>query len=232
MLGKSTDQEPWKSNLPYRVIDARHKYEGNEIKGAIDDMRLIAVSLIAKGKEFADAKELEQDLKTNNQFNATLLDILHDLPSSDLSVSDWTTKTQIYLKDRLSLSEDLDFGTKVKSSKKFNRGMLNDPLIHHFKRSYSNSKIPITTVHHVKGKSLDSILVFFNDKKHKDNIVFSDIESSSDAFPSEKQRIIYVALSRPKHLLAMAFPETISEVEIYAKFGGQITIIPNDEIEN
>lgn len=232
MLGKSAEQEPWKCKLPYRVINARHKYEGNEIKGAINEMRSIAVSLIAKGKDIADVKELEQELKTNNQFNSTLLELLHDLPSSDLSVSDWTTKTQIYLEERLCLREEIDFETKVRSSKKFDRTILNEPLIHHFKRPYSNSKIPITTVHQVKGKSLDSILVFFNDNKHKDNIIFSDIESSINDFPSEKQRIIYVALSRPKHLLAMAFPEAISEDEINAKFGQQITIIPNVEIEN
>ena len=232
MLGKSADQEPWKSNLPYRIIDARHKYEGNEIKDAIKEMRSIAVSLIAKGKDIEDVIELEQDLKTNYQFNAALLNLLHDLPSFELSVSNWTTSTQIYLKGRLNLSESPDFETKTRSSIKFDRGMLNDPLEYHFKRSYSDSRIPITTVHQVKGKSLDSILVFFNEKKHKHNITFSDIESSSQDFPSEKQRIIYVALSRPKHLLAMAFPVTISDVKINAKFGEQITIVPNDEIES
>ena len=232
MLGKAADQEPWKSKLPYRVIGARHKYEGNEIKGAMKDIRSIAVSLIANGCDIADVKDLEQDLKTNHQFNATLLNLLHDLPSFELSVSEWTTKTQIFLKERLSLSEDLDFETKARCSKNFDRGILNDPLNYHFKKSYSDSRVPITTVHQVKGKSLDSILVFFNEKKYKDSITFSDIEPSSKDFPSEKQRIIYVALSRPKHLLAMAFPETITENEIYTLFGNQITIIPNHEIEN
>jgi DNA helicase II / ATP-dependent DNA helicase PcrA len=231
MLGKAVDQEPWKSHLPYRLIDARHKYEGNEIKEAISEMRSIAVSLIAKGKDIVVVKELEQELKTNNQFNSTLLDLLHDLPNFSMSLSDWTAKTQSYLKERLGLSENLDFETKARSTKKFDRGILNDPLIDHFKRSYTNSTIPITTVHQVKGKSLDSILIFFNEKKHKDNIIFSDIEASGKAFPSEKQRIIYVALSRPKHLLAMAFPETISEDEIYEKFGNKVTIFTNDEIE-
>jgi hypothetical protein len=84
----------------------------------------------------------------------------------------------------------------------------------------------------VKGKSLDSILVFFNESKHKHNITFSDIESSGQNFPSETQRIIYVALSRPKHLLSMAFPESVSEQELRAKFGEGITIVPHAELEN
>lgn len=233
MLGKSADQVPWKSDLPYRIIDAKHKYEGNEIKAAIKAIRSIAVLLIAKGKEMVDIKELEQELKTDNQFNALLLNLLHDLPSFDQTISDWTTSTQTFLKERLELTESVNFEQKERSYKgKFDKAILNEPLKDHFKRSYSESRIPITTVHQVKGKSLDSILVFFNEKKHKDNITFSDIESSGQDFPSEKQRIIYVALSRPKHLLAMAFPESISEDELKAKFGDRVSIISYDELSD
>lgn len=233
MLGKSANQEPWKSSLPYQIIDARHKYEGNEIKAAIKVIRTIAVSLIAKGKSMVEIKEMENELKTDNHFNARLLNLLHDLPCFDLTISDWTTSTQTFLKQELELTEDVNFEQKERSYKgKFDKAILNEPLKDHFKRSYSESRIPITTVHQVKGKSLDSILVFFNEFRHKDNITFSDIEASEENFPSEKQRIIYVALSRPKHLLVMAFPESVSEEEIRAKFGEGITIVPHEELEN
>ncbi|WP_422350889.1 UvrD-helicase domain-containing protein [Flagellimonas sp.] len=233
MLGKSADQVPWKSDLPYRIIDAKHKYEGNEIKAAIKAIRSIAVSLIAQKKEMVDIKELEQELKTDNQFNALLLNLLHDLPSFDQAISDWTTSTQTFLNERLELTEHVSFEQKKRSYRGiFDKAILNEPLKEHFKRSYSENRIPITTVHQVKGKSLDSILVFFNEKKHKDNITFSDIESSGLDFPSEKQRIIYVALSRPKHLLAMAFPDSISENELKAKLGESVQIITNEELEN
>lgn len=230
MLGKSADQVPWKSNLPYLLIDARYQYEGNEIKTAIKTMRTIAVSLIAKGQDVVKIKELEWELKTDNQFNAQLLNLLHDIPSFDLTISDWTSETQVFLKNRLILSDDIDFDIKTRSSKRFDKTILNEALKDHFKISSSDNSIPITTVHQVKGKTLDSILVFFNEKKHKDNITFSDISSSDKDFPSEKQRIIYVALSRPQHLLSMAFPDTISEEELKAKFGDKICIVSNEEI--
>ncbi|NJY62839.1 ATP-dependent helicase [Salinimicrobium sp. CDJ15-81-2] len=232
MLGKLADQFPWKRDLPYRIIDAKHKYDGNEIKAAIKAIRSIAVLLIAPGKEMVDIKKLEKDLKTNNQFNALLLNLLHDLPSFDQTISDWTTSAETFLKERLNLAENVNFEQKERSYKgKFDKAILNEPLKDHFKRSYSESRIPITTVHQVKGKSLDSILVFFNEKKHKDNITFSDIEPSGQNFPSEKQRIIYVALSRPKHLLALAFPESISEDELKAKFRKGIKIVTIKELE-
>lgn len=233
MLGKSANQEPWKSNLPYQIIDARHKYEGNEIKAAIKAIRTIAVSLIGKGKGMVEIKEMEQELKTDNHFNARLLSLLHDLPSFDLTILNWTTSAQIFLKEELELTEDVNFEQKERSYKgKFDKAILNEPLKDHFKRSYSKSRIPITTVHQVKGKSLDSILVFFNESRHKANITFSDIKFNGQDFPSEKQRIIYVALSRPKHLLVMAFPESISEEEIRTKFGEGISIVPDEEFED
>lgn len=233
MLGKSADQEPWKSKLPYQIIDARHKYECNEIKTAINAIRAIAVLLLSNGKSMVEIKEKEKEFESDNHFNARLLNLLHDLPSFDLTISEWTTSTQIFLKQELELTENVNFEQKERSYKgKFDKTTLNEPVKEHFKRSYSKSRIPITTVHQVKGKSLDSILVFFNELKHKDNITFADIESSGQNFPSEKQRIIYVALSRPKHLLAMAFPESVSEKQILAKFGENIIIVPHEELEN
>ncbi len=230
MLGKEADQVPWKSGLPYRIIEARHKYEGNEIKEAVKTIRSIAVSLVGQGKEYAELRELELELKTDNQFNAIMLGILHDMPNFNLTISDWTSQTQVFLKGKLDLSFDVDFELKDRNSKYFNKSILGEPLEQHFKRNYSESKIPITTVHQVKGKTLDSILVFFNEKKHKDNITFSDIEGSRQEFPSEKQRIIYVALSRPKHLLAMAFPDSISVEDIKLKFGNNVHVIFNEEL--
>ena len=103
MLGKTADQEPWKIDLPYQIIDARHKYESNEIKAAIKAIRSIAVSLIAKGKGVVEIKEMEQELKADNHFNARLLNLIHDLPSFDLTISDWTISTQTFLKEELKL---------------------------------------------------------------------------------------------------------------------------------
>ena len=230
MLGKQADQEPWKNGIPNKLIEARHKYEGNEIKETIKTLRSIAVSLSGAGKEYNEIKELERELTTNNLFNAKLLESLHDMPCFTLSIAEWTTQTQAFLKDRFNLNSDVNFELKNRSSKFFNKAILTEPVQKHFKRSYSESKIPITTVHKVKGKSLDSILVFFNERKHKDNITFSDLKSSSQNFPNEKQRIIYVALSRPKHMLAMAFPEKITDDELKNKFGADIHIVSEQQL--
>ena len=45
---------------------------------------------------------------------------------------------------------------------------------------------------------------------------FENISNTDNTFPDETKRLIYVALSRPKHLLAMAFPESITNKELSA----------------
>lgn len=78
---------------------------------------------------------------------------------------------------------------------------------------------------------MDSILVFFNEKKHKDNIIFDNISNNENIFPDETRRLIYVALSRPKYLLAMAFPDSITDEKIIERFGDKIRIINQNELE-
>jgi len=71
--------------------------------------------------------------------------------------------------------------------------------------------------------------VFFDESKRKDIMNFRNISNEENVFPNEIKRLIYVALSRPKYLLAMAFPESITNKELKAKFGEGIKIIGNEQ---
>src|SRR5690606_5417322 len=127
-------------------------------------------------------------------------------------------------------SYDIDFKLRNRNSTYFDKATLSDTVETHFKKSFSSYNIPITTIHQVKGQSLDSILVFFNERKHKDNIIFDNISNEEDTFPDETNRLIYVALSRPKFVLAMAFPKSVSEKKLKEKFGEDIKIIAENEL--
>lgn len=224
MLGKQADQFPWKTQTPYKIIEAKNQYSGNEIKEAIKTIREVAISLILPNSDYHARGDLLQSLKNDHIFNALLLDVINSLPSFDLTILEWTNQSQVYLKDMFNLKINVDFALKKRGSSLFDNKILNDPINMHFRRSYSESNIPITTIHQVKGKTLDSILIFFNQTSHKENITFADIETAN-TFPNEKQRLIYVAMSRPRYLLAMAFPESISDKELTSKFGDEIDII-------
>ena len=231
MLGKDGDLEPWKNNISYKILLAHTQFQGNEIKEAVNTMRGIYVNLKYSDIDYQTQKEIEQGIKYNHEYNSLFMNTLHNLPSFSLSIMDWTVQTEKFLQEYFEI-EKVDFEIKRHSSK-FKKETRSDSMIKHFKKSFTESNnIPITTIHHIKGKTLDSILIFFNDSKHKENITFDDINSDNkDTFPSEKQRLIYVAMSRPKHMLAMAFPEKIDNQDIYQKFGIDVKIVTRfDEV--
>ena len=231
LLGKTTEQRPWSVDLPKEIISAKNRFLGKDIKNSINEMRSIVVKLMNPLADYHKLKEIERDSKGDHLFNSLLFEIMNELPSFELTVSEWTNQTQSFFLKKLKLDYDVDFHLRNRKSKYFNKGKtLNESIDTHFKKSYSESNIPITTIHQVKGKTLDSVLVFFNDNKHANNMLFEDITNSTNSFPDEKKRLIYVAMSRPKKVLAMAFPETITNENIIRKFGENIKIVSKDEL--
>lgn len=226
LLGKKLEQRPWNSEIPKEIIIAKNLFLGGDIKNAINEIRRICLQLIYTDLDYHTLKETEKEKKEDHQFNSLLISILNDLPNFEQTILDWSNNTQIFLKMKLGLDYELDFKLKKRKSTYFDKETLKDSVNVHFKKSYSDFNIPITTIHQVKGRSLDSILVFFNERKHKDNILFDDICNNDNSFPNETKRLIYVALSRPKSLLAMAFPDSINNEKIYEKFGINVKIIP------
>lgn len=231
LLGKSTEERPWGIELPKEIIRAKNHFVGNDIKNSINEIRAICVKLLNPDADYHQLKEIERDFKEDHHFNSLLFEILSELPSFNLTVKEWTSQTQSFMKEKLNLDYDVQFFLRNRKSKFFNKEKtLNEAVCIHFKKSYSEYNIPITTIHQVKGQTLDSVLIFFNDKKHSNNILFEDISNSDNKFPDEKKRLIYVAMSRPKKLLAMAFPDSLTNEEITRKFGENIMIITEDEI--
>ena len=176
------------------------------------------------GLSFIEFGHLRTELKTDFLFNAHIIKFVEGLPELSHTVDDWSNLCPAYIKEALNLDFDIDFGIK-KTSRYFAKATRTEPVSLHFNRVDIDKTSSLTTVHQVKGKTLDAILIFFDEKNHASNINFRDLEPDNDGFIKEKKRIIYVAMSRPKHLLAMAFPEKITEAQLKEKLGGNISII-------
>jgi superfamily I DNA/RNA helicase len=173
---------------------------------------------------FSEFGHLRAKLKTDFLFNARIIKFVEGLPEMSHTVEDWSNLCPIYIKKTLKLDFDIDFGLK-KTSKFFAKATRTEPVSDHFNRVDIERTSSLTTVHKVKGKTLDAILIFFDERNHASNINFRDLEPDNDRFIKEKKRIIYVAMSRPKHLLAMAFPEKITDAQLREKFGEDISVI-------
>lgn len=230
LLGKTKEEKPWKIELPKEIITAKNRFLGNDIKNSITEIRNISIRLLNPESDYHQLKEIERDSKEDHHFNSLLFEILNELPGFELTVYEWTNQTQLFLKEKLGVNYDIDFELKTRKTTTFNKPVtLNQSIEKHFQKSYSESNIPITTIHQVKGKTLDSVLIFFNDNNHPNNIVFEDISNPKNEFPNEKKRLIYVAMSRPKKVLAMAFPKTVTDDSIIERFGENIKIVSEYE---
>lgn len=224
MLGRDAQQKPWHNSLAYDLITAKIEYDGKNLKDAINIARNIVIGLENNELTFFELAHLRAELKIDYIFNARIIKFIEGLPALSNTVEDWSNLCPTYIKEILNLDYDINFGLK-KTSRYFSKSTRTEPVSNHFNRVDIEKTSSLTTVHQVKGKTLDAILIFFDERNHASNINFRDLEPQNDGFITEKKRIIYVAMSRPRHLLAMAFPEKITETQLKEKFGQDISIV-------
>lgn len=225
MLGNTADINPWRTMYPSRLLRIKHQFECNKVKDAVNELRRFILELANPESDYTTIKELCQENQKDYAFNGKLYAFLYTIPLTDRSFQDWTSATLALLKSTFGI----DAATFFDFKKKINRHKMavlkgQNANLYFNKPASTQYNIPITTIHQVKGATLDAILYFFNEDSRGQSVSFNDFKPS-DSFPNEKQRMIYVACSRPKQLLALAFPEKITDIELIQKFGNTIEII-------
>jgi DNA helicase II / ATP-dependent DNA helicase PcrA len=224
LLGKEITANPWKEPFPSLLLESKFHFELHEIKEAINSLRKHLCKLIHAKESYSKLRELENEYAQNIEFNAKLYTTLHEIPPSTLSFEEWSGKSISIISSQFGFDPTPSFTFKTKMNG-FKMVDLKKDLVcnHFFKPSSKTRNIPITTVHQIKGATLDALLFFFDENSSAQSISFGDFKSS-ERFPPEKQRIIYVACSRPSQLLALACPENISEEKLLQQFGKGISI--------
>ncbi len=146
------------------------------------------------------------------------------MPSFDLSLKDWTILTQQYLKTELELDKVPDFKIRKKNTNDFDKAILDNPVNRYFKKFITDNNLPVTTIHQVKGMTFDSVFLILSADSKGQNISLRDFTLKGE-MPTEKQRLIYVAISRPRYLLCIGVPQTTTEDEICSLFSKQIIVV-------
>lgn len=224
LLGDFTAIKPWKTDYPVRLIKVLCDFEENKIKEAVDELCFIVLELSNPNKNYKEIKDLQQEKDIDFVFKSKLYEFLFSAPKTNNSFESWTSivVSYIYKFFGIDASSEFEFKQIIKGYKMKN--LIKQNVNKFFNKPNSKYNISITTVHQVKGSTLDAILYFFDDSSNANSVSFNDFKQSTE-LPNEKQRIIYVACSRPKQLLAMAFPENITKNELINKFGKEIEII-------
>jgi len=224
LLGKETNYSPWNTSLPYLLIESRIHLQSNEIKEAVKKVRRIVIGLFSPDISFADLKEKEQELKNDKGTNASIFNLIRGLPSFDLSLKDWTTQTQQYFKTELELDNEPDFKIRKKNTAGFDKTTLDNPVNRYFKKSTTDNNLPVTTIHQAKGMTFDSVFLILSADSKGQNISLKDFVLK-EVMPTEKQRLIYVAMSRPRSLLCVGVHNSVTDEELKKQFNNEITIL-------
>ncbi|MCA6368183.1 MAG: ATP-dependent helicase [Cytophagales bacterium] len=224
LLGKESEYSPWNDSVPYSLINAKIHMQSNEIKEAVKTVRRTVIQFWNLKASYSELREKENELKNDKDLNGIVFNLLRDLPAFNLPIKDWTIRTQKYLKDNLGLDNEPDFKIRKKNTKTFDKTTLDNPVDKYFKKFATDNNIPVTTIHQVKGMTFDSVFLFLSADSKGQNISLNDFVRK-DEMPSEKQRLIYVAISRPRTLLCIGVPETVADETLREKFGIDVVII-------
>jgi len=209
--------EPWKSKTPYTILYALEQIELGNIKKAVSSIRSFIPRLIQPSITLEEERKQIESLKNDFSVNAKLFGLLKALPSLDLSLTDWTSQTQLKLQECFELLETPDFELK--------QGVWRPKHVLSLKSvmliETDSCEIPVSTIHKIKGKTLESLLLILSRSSISANISLNELTHSTD-FPNEKKRMLYIAMSRPSHQLVIAVPSNFSREDISSKLGGEV----------
>jgi superfamily I DNA/RNA helicase len=225
MLGNTSDIEPWKYYCPYLLLKIKHHFETNEIKGGVNELRKLVLDLLNPDLDYHAMQKLQIEMADNFAFNGKLYSFLFKIPPTDLSLQVWTNQSIQIIDTHFGVDATPAFEFKMRINDYKMVDLKKKAVNLFFNKPASNQhNIPVTTIHQIKGATLDAILYFFDERRSGESVSFEDFKQSV-IFPTEKQRMIYVACSRPKQLLALAFPDRITAKQITDKFGDKVDII-------
>ncbi|WP_040303023.1 P-loop NTPase family protein [Algoriphagus machipongonensis] len=192
------------------IVLAVYNYEIGKIKDCINSLRKIYVELIFPTKDHNEKLGEENKLKEDITLNIKLHDFVKNIPSTDDTLLNWTLKTTGYIKTCFGVEIDLQLKKKgvVYTSQNLKTLMYPQTVL----------KYPVSTIHKVKGMTFNSILLVLSDNSSGEKISISDF-TSPVGLPNEKQRMLYVALSRPESFACIAVPSKVNDADINAKFG-------------
>ena len=130
-------------------------------------------------------------------------------PFASLTWTKWVAKLKVFLESYwTNFRTPINDWDSVKSKFKSPNGLADSLVINTIKEnqnSYSE-KIRMTTIHDVKGETLDAVLLVSSANGHSQGGYFEHW-LTDDVDKKEHVRFAYVASSRPKHLLIWAIPK-------------------------
>jgi len=202
LRAKTSHQSMWKikSGLPHHLILGSFQRETGNVREAIDRIRRCLPGIIEPHSGTKRQLELFDEIKSESIWNVRIMRLLTMLPSMDTTVHDWTVQMQSATRSCFMLDEEPDFELKQGPMRPKHNLPVRDLYM-----DAPNSSF-VTTIHKAKGRTFDSIMLVLSKNNQGQNLCLRNIERPA-GIPDEKQRLIYVAMSRPRYQLVLAIPK-------------------------
>jgi len=214
---KSISDNPWKTDIAKTLIRAEVDLKGGNTKAAIDTLRMLLVQISMPDQDYKTHRVYSEALKLDTLTNINLFDFARDMPTIDDTVKNWNDKMTQFIKDRLNTDVDLQLKQK-KGAEYYNQNLRN------FLYPKVELTFPVSTIHKAKGMTFNSVMLVLSNNSSGEKISLSDFIRPI-GMPTPKQRMIYVALSRPEVLCCLAVPNSFTEQKIIDHLGTNLEFI-------
>lgn len=222
----------WKSDVPYKLIEAKLAFLDDDLNKAFRAIRYILSCL--KFSDNEKRRTFINEIEIDISWNMKIYKFLETIPSFKLKFAEWTTATQSFIKDYWSLEEAVEFEPKSKI-KGYQMQQLRDTPVENFYTSSERDVINhlvCNTIHSAKGATVDAVLLFLSENSQGQNISLNDFCKDKQDDMTEKQRLIYVACSRAKQFVALVVPSSVPEKKIRETLNGVDCVIKKIEFQS
>jgi DNA helicase-2/ATP-dependent DNA helicase PcrA len=225
MVGEGSEVAPWKNVFPYKILEIKHLFELGATKEAVNELRKLFLDILHPDMRYPEMQMLVKEFKGDILVNSRLYQYLHHIPGTNQSLLSWSEACNRSLIEHFEIDVLHLFEFKAKINGYRMADLKNQLVDAYFnKPATNNHNIPVSTIHQIKGATLDALLYFVDETGSGESVGINSFVSSS-TFPDEKQRMIYVACSRPKQFLALGVPFRSTDADLQNKFGTDIEIV-------
>lgn len=209
----------WKTPETELLAMATYQWHCSNRKEAYRLCEKVLYSIEIGNVEDISQEEIRQRVETIIPFatwNSSIITLLKCLPPPNLSISEWRKilieEIMKFLQTGLITSyngRQASSIVKTKQRDKKHPQFLDSAVIDYFeKRTASN--MTISSVHGVKGETFDATLLIVESTKGTNALTPTVLDNG--ALNSELIRIAYVAMTRPRKLLAISIPKTMKQL--------------------
>lgn len=210
----------WKT--PETELLARASFEwmsGNRRKAYSCCEKALFQMTIKDSKDVDKPIEYEiSNIMPYDQWKQLVIEILINLPSANEQCGQWVTNCRTIIDEVLTSHQMTILGNisvndmiKIKSRDTHNSDFKNIPIKNYFEIKSQNNYTH-SSVHGVKGESFDALLLYIQGTRGGNTLTPSFLANGNTN--TELMRIAYVAMTRPRKLLAIAMPKSTANLSV------------------